>query len=316
MTRLRRPLLSLLLLSLLLIAADRPYIYRVRPGDTLSEIAARFGLTLEALLAANPMPDPALLHAGQQLRIPGLIRAGPLRPAGTTGSRLGLAMAVPDLADLRPLGLAHSPGWYYNWDLCRAPGCVPLARAMETPPACPPVLLAGNEPNALEPFGAPLAPGEAVARVLALRRACPATRLAVGGVSADDWRPAGGWGSGAGWLRAFLREYRAQAGRPFDQALAVHCYTQQDAGYCIEKLKEMRRLYTGPMWLTEFGVLSGDPVQFAAVLRSACGKFQWVAAYTNRQPHSGQGWELAQGVELIDEAGQLKPAGEVYARGC
>ncbi|MDP9354432.1 MAG: LysM peptidoglycan-binding domain-containing protein, partial [Chloroflexota bacterium] len=47
--------------------------YTVRPGDTLSAIAARYGTDWRQLYAANRTaigPDPAYLRVGQQLTIP------------------------------------------------------------------------------------------------------------------------------------------------------------------------------------------------------------------------------------------------------
>jgi hypothetical protein len=47
------------------------YLYRVRSGDNLTRIAAKFGITLAALKAANPtITDPSLVHVGDILRIP------------------------------------------------------------------------------------------------------------------------------------------------------------------------------------------------------------------------------------------------------
>src|SRR5690606_19449312 len=44
----------------------------VRSGDTLSGIAARNGVSLGALLAANPqIRNPDLIHPGQVVRLPG-----------------------------------------------------------------------------------------------------------------------------------------------------------------------------------------------------------------------------------------------------
>ncbi len=45
-------------------------IYRIQPGDTLYSIARRFGVTLEALLSANPGIDPENLIIGDPLCIP------------------------------------------------------------------------------------------------------------------------------------------------------------------------------------------------------------------------------------------------------
>jgi LysM repeat protein len=47
-----------------------PYKYTIVSGDTLLVIAARFGLTLDELLAANPEVDPYLLPIGAELIIP------------------------------------------------------------------------------------------------------------------------------------------------------------------------------------------------------------------------------------------------------
>lgn len=45
--------------------------YRIRSGDTLSHLAARFGTTVSALARANNIANPDLIYAGASLRIPG-----------------------------------------------------------------------------------------------------------------------------------------------------------------------------------------------------------------------------------------------------
>ncbi|RME76159.1 MAG: LysM peptidoglycan-binding domain-containing protein [Chloroflexi bacterium] len=47
-----------------------PRIYVVQSGDTLSAIAARFNVTVEALMARNGIDDPRYLRTGQRLIIP------------------------------------------------------------------------------------------------------------------------------------------------------------------------------------------------------------------------------------------------------
>ncbi len=48
-----------------------PIRYTVQEGDTPAAIAARYGVTVEALLAANPDVEPTRLQVGQTLIIPG-----------------------------------------------------------------------------------------------------------------------------------------------------------------------------------------------------------------------------------------------------
>lgn len=50
--------------------------YTVRPGDTVAEIAAKCGLTIPLLVAANPpFPQPLGVHAGMKVLIPNVSRA-------------------------------------------------------------------------------------------------------------------------------------------------------------------------------------------------------------------------------------------------
>lgn len=45
--------------------------YIVQPGDTLSGIAERFGVSLSDLIKANPqIDDPDLIHPGEVVYIP------------------------------------------------------------------------------------------------------------------------------------------------------------------------------------------------------------------------------------------------------
>jgi LysM repeat protein len=56
----------------------RPAAYRVRWGDTLSGIAARYGVSVDALAHANHMRTSGILRAGRTLRIPGRGGVAPL----------------------------------------------------------------------------------------------------------------------------------------------------------------------------------------------------------------------------------------------
>ena len=50
-------------------AARESETYRVQPGDTLYAIAARFGTTVDELVALNPGIDASVLLSGQEVRI-------------------------------------------------------------------------------------------------------------------------------------------------------------------------------------------------------------------------------------------------------
>jgi N-acetylmuramoyl-L-alanine amidase len=52
-----------------------PRRYRVRPGDTLSEVAQRHAVTVAALLAVNPLSDPDRVLVGTTLVIPAATRS-------------------------------------------------------------------------------------------------------------------------------------------------------------------------------------------------------------------------------------------------
>jgi LysM repeat protein len=51
-------------------ASERPLQYQVRPGDTLIEIASKFGTSLGRLQRVNQIDDPHLIYLGQVLFIP------------------------------------------------------------------------------------------------------------------------------------------------------------------------------------------------------------------------------------------------------
>ncbi len=64
--------------------AGGPTKYKVQSGDTLSSIAAKFGISWEALAQANKLTSRSTLRIGQELVIPGA--AGAAAPAPTASS--------------------------------------------------------------------------------------------------------------------------------------------------------------------------------------------------------------------------------------
>jgi murein DD-endopeptidase MepM/ murein hydrolase activator NlpD len=76
--------------------------YKIKPGDTLSQIAQRQGTTVQAFLEANPqITNPDLIYAGHTLKIPGVAKsateaAKTLEVAGMeAGTEIDEALAPP-----------------------------------------------------------------------------------------------------------------------------------------------------------------------------------------------------------------------------
>lgn len=84
---------SFLLLSLLLLfvvaVARADMVYVIQPGDSLSRIATRFGVTVDAIVEANNIVNPRVIVAGRELIIPGVAdpNATPTATPTATGSR-------------------------------------------------------------------------------------------------------------------------------------------------------------------------------------------------------------------------------------
>jgi peptidoglycan endopeptidase LytE len=57
--------------------------YVVQPGDTLYALARRYGITVDALLAANSLPATTVLSVGQSLRLSGPVAAVASAPAAS-----------------------------------------------------------------------------------------------------------------------------------------------------------------------------------------------------------------------------------------
>jgi D-alanyl-D-alanine carboxypeptidase len=96
-------------------------LYVVQDGDTLGAIAARFGVSLDVLMQANAITDPASLQVGQVLTIPGLSVTPALVPTASAGpadtaSPVSLLQLVdkqhPLPADYVPPDLIAVPGAY------------------------------------------------------------------------------------------------------------------------------------------------------------------------------------------------------------
>jgi len=72
--------------------------YRVKRGDTLSEIAERFKVSVNSLMVVNGIRNPRLLRAGQRLKIPGRTAA---RTSGRSTRVLTKKVTPEELAEAR-----------------------------------------------------------------------------------------------------------------------------------------------------------------------------------------------------------------------
>lgn len=106
--------------------------YTVTPGDTLSGIAARHGVSVGALFAANGLGWDSIIYPGQSVVIPGgdAVAAASTSPAPTDGAALdaeqignaqliiavGRELGVPERGIAIALGTAMQESWLRNLD--------------------------------------------------------------------------------------------------------------------------------------------------------------------------------------------------------
>ena len=84
--------------------------YQVQPGDTLTAIARRFRVSLEALVRLNRLTNPDVLYVGQTLRVPGMTAETPARDLAQRPVPQVLArLTAPRLPAVKPQSL-RAPG--------------------------------------------------------------------------------------------------------------------------------------------------------------------------------------------------------------
>jgi LysM repeat protein len=142
------------LLSTILVGpvyADDGSVYVVQPGDTLLQIAARYGLTATQLASANGLQWNSWVYVGQRLRIPGggtgvvTATASSVAPGGTYVVRPGdslIAIAARHGVSAAQLASANglsAGGWVYVGQRLQIPGgsTTPAAPATTTTTAAP-----------------------------------------------------------------------------------------------------------------------------------------------------------------------------------
>jgi LysM repeat protein len=79
--------LGLLVLVAAVLTAGAPTVIRIRPGDTLSELAKKHHTTVATLLALNHMGGSTVIYAGETLVVPGTRTAAPAPVVRRTTTR-------------------------------------------------------------------------------------------------------------------------------------------------------------------------------------------------------------------------------------
>lgn len=105
----------------------------VRSGENLSQIAARYGVSVEAIVQANGLEDPSLIYSGQTLIIPApgeILPTATPRPPAATPQPPAQPTAVPPTATgvpptATPVPTTPPSGSQYQYRLGRTVTCSP-----------------------------------------------------------------------------------------------------------------------------------------------------------------------------------------------
>ena len=97
---------ALLALALLLPLPGLAGEVLVKPGDTLGELAERYGTTVERLMQLNGLRSPQDLWAGSRIQVPGA--SAPSRPASASASPPVSKPPRPGIDQLAEVSLTFS----------------------------------------------------------------------------------------------------------------------------------------------------------------------------------------------------------------
>jgi len=84
--------------------------YVIQPGDTLGRIAARFGVSVAALAAANQIPNPNLIHVGRSITIDGGSTSGSTSGGSTPPSLSSRTWVAPGAGEVASKAHTVVPG--------------------------------------------------------------------------------------------------------------------------------------------------------------------------------------------------------------
>jgi LysM repeat protein len=91
------------------IPTPTPSTYTIRTGDTLSQIAQRYGLTVDDIITANPGIDTQILSIGQQIQIPARSESPAFSPPPPDDLATGPLRCIASGAGMWCLASASNP---------------------------------------------------------------------------------------------------------------------------------------------------------------------------------------------------------------
>jgi LysM repeat protein len=154
---------------------EPPATHTVQPGETLSEIAAAYGVSAAELMALNQITDPDTLFSGQKLQLP--LSARPLADlaidlpthrvqSGETLSEIAKQHGVSQTR-LMYLNGIRDPNQIYSGQVLRLPAAItPSPEATQPAPPTPPAATHTQQPSAkLAPSTHRVAAGETLSEI-------------------------------------------------------------------------------------------------------------------------------------------------------
>ena len=204
----------------------RSIVHVVRAGETLSGIAVRYRVTLDAIAAANRLVDPSFIRTGQQLRIPGAHRAATRQPTGQprapqVGMPPSMAAVVGQRSAMRQLIVSE-------------------ARSQNVPPALA-LAVAWQESGWQESV---VSSAGAIGVMQLLPSTADWVSATMLGESVNLWSPRSNVRAGVALLRHYLSRYG-------NQPMALAAYYQGQAGTDRYGIYPVSRAYIASILLLE-----------------------------------------------------------------
>jgi hypothetical protein len=174
-----------------------------------------------------------------------------------------------------------------------------------TLPSCKPIIMLGNEPNSIEPYGHTESPENAAEISKTYRSQCPNSWFIVGNVALPEFLGI----PGLEWLQRYVA-----AGGEYNQ-LGIHGYVTPNgsAALTLSWIDAVINSFPGVSFcVTEFNTFNRSPAIFAELLSGIRGRVGCYAAFTDRDPNWREGYGT--NLDMIDASGNLNAYGVAYTQ--